>query len=45
VVTDAAPVYPRVLDEVVRRGHYEIATETPHQLRVAAAFTQLARAI
>ena len=96
VVTDAAPVYPRVLDELVpaawhhveryannrieadhsrlkhrlgpmrglrthrtaqviitglafvqnlRRGHYEVATETARQLRVAAAFTELAKAI
>jgi transposase-like protein len=96
VVTDAAPVYPRVLDELVpaawhhveryannrieadhgrlkhrlrpmrglrtdrtaqvvitgiafmqnlRRGHYELATETAHPLRVAAAFTELALAI
>ena len=96
VVTDAAPVYPRVLDELVpaawhhveryannrieadhgrlkqrlrpmrglrvdrtaaviiaglafmqnlRRGHYELATETPRQLRVAAAFAELAQAI
>jgi IS6 family transposase len=96
VVTDAAPVYPRVLDELVpaawhhveryannrieadhsrlkqrlrpmrglrtdsttqviisglafmqnlRRGHYELATDTPQPLRVAAAFTELARAI
>ncbi len=29
----------------LRRGHYAIATEDPHQLRVAAAFTELARAI
>jgi transposase-like protein len=96
VVTDAAPVYPRVLDELVqaawhhveryannrieadhsrlkhrlrpmrglrtdrtaqviitglaflqnlRRGHYELATETARPLRVAAAFTELASAI
>ena len=96
VVTDAAPVYPRVLDELLpaawhhveqyennrieadhgrlkhrlrpmrglrtdrtaqiviaglafvqnlRRGHYELATEAPRQLRVAAAFTELANAI
>jgi transposase-like protein len=96
VVTDAAPVYPRVLDELVpaawhhveqyannrieadhsrlkqrlrpmrgmrtdwtarviiagiafmqnlRRGHYEVATDTPQPLRVATAFTELARAI
>jgi transposase-like protein len=96
VVTDAAPVYPRVLDELVpaawhhveryannrieadhgrlkhrlrpmrglrtdrttqvivtglafiqnlRRGHYELATETPRPLRVAAAFSELASAI
>jgi transposase-like protein len=96
VVTDAAPVYPRVLDELVpaawhhveqyennrieadhgrlkhrlrpmrglrtdrtataiitglafiqnlRRGHYELATETPRVLRVAAAFAELAQAI
>ena len=96
VVTDAAAVYPRVLDELVpaawhhveryennrieadhgrlkhrlrpmrglrtdhtagviiaglafiqnlRRGHYEIATETPRPLRVAAAFVELAQAI
>ena len=93
VVTDAAPVYPRVLDELIpaawhhveqyennrieadhsrlkhrlrpmrglrtdrtaaviiaglaflqnlRRGHYELATETPRPLRVAAAFAELA---
>jgi hypothetical protein len=29
----------------LRRGHYELATETPHHLRVAAAFAELARAI
>jgi transposase-like protein len=92
VVTDAAPVYPQVLDELVpaawhhveryannritaasnsgydrcglstdrtarviitgiafmqnlRRGHYALATDTPQPLRVAAAFTELARAI
>jgi transposase-like protein len=96
VVTDAAPVYPRVLEELVpaawhhveqyannrieadhsrlkqrlrptrgvrtdstaaviiaglafmqnlRRGHYELATEARHPLRVAAAFAELARAI
>jgi transposase-like protein len=96
VVTDKAPVYPRVLDELVpaawhhveryannrieadhgrlkhrlrpmrglrtertasviiaglafmqnlRRGHYELATETPRPLRVAAAFRELAQAI
>jgi hypothetical protein len=27
------------------RGHYELATDTPRQLRVAAAFTELAMAI
>ena len=96
VVTDAAPVYPRVLDELVpaawhhveqyannrieadhsrlkqrlrpmrglrtdrtahviiaglafmqnlRRGHYELGIDTRPPLRVAAAFTELARAI
>jgi transposase, IS6 family len=96
VVTDAAPTYPRVLDELVpaawhhveryannrieadhsrlkhrlrpmrglrtdrtaqiiiaglafmqnlRRGHYELATQTIRPLRVAAAFTELAQAI
>ena len=96
VVTDANPVYPRVLDDLVpsawhyverhannpieadhsqlkhrlrpmrglrtdrtaqtiitghafvqnlRRGHYELATDVPPTLRVAAAFTELARAI
>ena len=96
VVTDAAPTYPRVLDELVpaawhhverwannrieadhgrlkhrlrpmrglrtdrtahvivsglafvqnlRRGHYELAVDTPRPLRVAAAFTELAQAI
>jgi transposase-like protein len=96
VVTDAAPTYPRVLDELVpaawhhveryannrieadhgrlkhrlrpmrglrtdrtaqvivaglafmqnlRRGHYELATETRRPLRVAAAFAELAQAI
>jgi hypothetical protein len=29
----------------LRRGHYELATETIRQLRVAAAFTELASAI
>ncbi len=29
----------------VRRGHYELATESPRQLRVAAAFTELAPAV
>jgi hypothetical protein len=29
----------------LRRGHYEIATETPPRLRLAAAFTGLATAI
>jgi transposase-like protein len=96
VVSDAAPIYPRVLDELVpadwfkverhanngiesdhsrirhrlrpvrglhtdctasvivtglaflqnlRRGHYELATDNPRQLRVAAAFAGLAQAI
>jgi transposase-like protein len=96
VVTDKAPTYPRVLEELVptawhhveryehnrieadrgrlqhrprptrglrsdrnaqiviagfaflqnlRRGHYELATEAPRQLRVTAGFTELARAI
>jgi transposase-like protein len=31
--------------QTVRRGHYELATESPRQLRVAAAFTELALAI
>ena len=29
----------------LRRGHYEVATETPRLLRVAAAFTELGQAI
>jgi IS6 family transposase len=29
----------------LRRGHYEIATDTPPRLRLAAAFTELATAI
>jgi IS6 family transposase len=29
----------------LRRGHYEITTETPARLRLAAAFTELATAI
>ena len=29
----------------IRRGHYEIATETPKTLRLAATFTELAAAI
>jgi len=96
VTTDKAPVYPRVLDELVpetchvdarwennriesdhsrlkarlrpmrglkrlrsaqtistghaliqniRRGHYELATDTPPQLRLSIAFTELAQAI
>ena len=96
VVTDKAPVYPRVLEELVpaawqhveqyennrieadhghlkhqlrpmrglrthrsaqiviaglafvqnlRHGHYELATEAPRQLRIGAAFTELANAI
>jgi transposase-like protein len=96
VVTDAAPVYPGVLDELLsaawhhveqyannpveadhgqlkhrlrqmrglrtdrtaqvviaghafvqnlRRGHYELAVDARPELRIAAAFTELARAI
>ncbi len=96
VVTDAAPVYPAVLDELIprawhhverhannpieadhsllkhrlrpmrglctdrtaqviisghafiqnlRRGHYELGIDTPPAQRVAAAFTELARAV
>ncbi len=96
VITDKAPTYPRVLDELVpaawhhveryennrieadhgrlkhrlrpmrglrtdrtaqvviaglaflqnlRRGHYELASEAPRHVRVAAAFTELAKAI
>ena len=96
MVTDAAPVYPAVLDELLpaawhhveqyannpieadhgqlkhrlrpmrglqtdrtaqvviaghafvqnlRRGHYELAVDARRQLRVAAAFTELAQAI
>jgi IS6 family transposase len=29
----------------LRRGHYELATEVPPQLRLAAAFTELALAV
>jgi hypothetical protein len=29
----------------LRRGHYELAVDAPPALRVAAAFTELARAI
>ena len=29
----------------LRRGHYELATKTPRQLRVASAFAELAQAI
>jgi transposase, IS6 family len=29
----------------LRRGHYELATETMHPLRITAAFTDLAMAI
>jgi transposase, IS6 family len=29
----------------LRRGHYELATETPRPLRAAAAFAELAQAI
>jgi hypothetical protein len=29
----------------VRRGHYELAVEAPPELRVAAAFDELARAM
>jgi len=29
----------------LRCGHYELATETPRPLRVAAAFAELAQAI
>ena len=50
VVTDAAPVYPRVLSGLAflqkgRRGHYELATEATRSLRVATAFAELAHAI
>jgi hypothetical protein len=29
----------------LRRGHYELGMDAPHALRIAAAFTELARAI
>ena len=29
----------------LRRGHYELAIDVPPQLRLAAAFTELAQAI
>lgn len=29
----------------LRRGHYELSVDAPHELRVAAAFTELAGAI
>jgi hypothetical protein len=29
----------------LRRGHYELGTEAPSAMRVAAAFTELAEAI
>ena len=29
----------------LRRGHYELATEVPPQLRLAAAFTELAHVV
>jgi hypothetical protein len=29
----------------LRRGHYELATEVPAQLRLATAFTELAFAV
>jgi len=96
VVTDAAPIYPAVLEELIpsgwhhverhannlieadhsqlkhrlrpmrglrtdrtaqtiiaghaflqnlRRGHYDLATHTPAAQRIAAAFTELARAV
>lgn len=62
VTTDRAPVYPRVLDELVpsalrvlaaghafvqnlRRGHYDIATETPDRHRPRIAFDELALTI
>lgn len=31
--------------QTLRRGHYELATDAPSATRVAAAFTELARAI
>lgn len=56
VVTDAAPVCPAVLDELIpsaghafvqnlRRGHYELGLDAPPGERVAAAFSELVRAI
>ena len=32
-------------EQNLRRGHYELAVDWPSPLRVAAAFTELARAI
>jgi hypothetical protein len=29
----------------LRRGHYELATDVPHPLRLSTAFTELALAI
>jgi transposase, IS6 family len=29
----------------LRRGHYDLAADAPHQLRVAVPFTELAAAI
>ena len=35
----------RAFVQNLRRGHYELAIDVPPALRVAAAFTELARAI
>lgn len=35
----------RALVQNVRRGHYELAAGTNPRLRLAAAFTELARAV
>jgi hypothetical protein len=48
VVTDAAAVYPTVLDELIPPAWHHVeqyAVDGPPATRVAAAFTELAQAI
>jgi hypothetical protein len=48
VVTDAAAVYPGVLDELIPPAWHHVeqyAVDGPPATRVAAAFTELAQAI
>ena len=47
VVTDAAPVYPAVLDDLIPSAwhHVELGLDSQPKLRIASAFSDLARVI